>query len=168
MEFLTNFGIQPTQLLAQIVNFVIILFVLKRFFYKPIGKVLEDRKRRIEESLKNAQLIEEKLAKTEQNSQKILEEARNNAQIIITDSKREAERIYEASNADTRKLAEETLTKAQVQIEKQREEMRKQLEKETLSLVVLVVKKVLGRNLKETERQGLTQKAIAEMTKQIH
>ena len=73
MEILKNFGIQPTLLLAQIVNFTIILFVLKKFFYKPITKVLEERKRRIEESLKNADEIEAKLQKTAEKTAQILE-----------------------------------------------------------------------------------------------
>ncbi|MBI3282906.1 F0F1 ATP synthase subunit B [Candidatus Curtissbacteria bacterium] len=168
MEILTRFGIQPTLLLAQIVNFLVILFLLRKFFFGPIVKVLDDRKKRIEESLKNADLIEEKLAKAEQNSQKILEEARTNAANIATDAKREADRIYEQTATDARKLTEETIAKATIQIEKQRQELEKQLEKETLTLVALIVKKVLGRNLRDNERQNLTQKAIAQITKQIH
>lgn len=168
MDFLTNFGIQPILLLAQIVNFAIILFLLKKFFYKPLTKILEDRKRRIEESLKNADLIETKLAETEQSSQKIFEEARTNAANIISEAKLEAERVYNQATLDARKLAEETLQKASLQIEKQREEMQKQLEGETLSLAALITKKILGRNLKENERRGLTQKTITEITKQIH
>ena len=65
MEIIRNFGIQPVLLLAQIVNFLIILYLLQKFFYKPIVKLLEQRKKRIEESLKNADLIEEKLKKTQ-------------------------------------------------------------------------------------------------------
>ena len=168
MEILTNFGIQPVLLLAQIVNFLIILFLLKKFFFAPIIGILENRKRRIEESLKNADLIEEKLAETEEKTQKILEEARNNAVNIISEAKQEADRIYEQAQEDTRKLAEETIAKTAIQIEKQKEELEKQLEKETLTLVSQIVKKVLGRSLRENERQNLTEKAIAEMTKQIH
>lgn len=168
MEILTNFGIQPTLLLAQIVNFAIILFLLKKFFYKPLTRVLEDRQKRIAESLKNAQLIEEKLANTEQNSQKILEEAQNFAQNIISEAKRESAKIIDLANLDARKLADQTLEKTKLQIEKQREEMRKLLKIEILTLVAQVVKKVLGRSLRENERQGLTQKAVSEITKQIH
>ena len=58
MQIFESFGIQPTLLLAQIVNFLIILFLLQKFFYKPIFKMFEDRKKRIEESLKSADLIE--------------------------------------------------------------------------------------------------------------
>ena len=109
MEILKNFGIQPILLLAQIVNFTIILFVLKKFFYRPITKVLEDRKKRIEESLKNADEIEARLKKTEGKTAQILEEARAQAQNIIATTNSEAEKIYEKASADARKLAEDTI-----------------------------------------------------------
>src|SRR3989338_4739963 len=134
MEIIRNFGIQPVLLLAQIVNFLIILYLLQKFFYKPIVKLLEQRKKRIEESLKNADLIEEKLKKTQEQSVQILAEAQ--------------------------KQLEEILTQSQVQIEAQRKQMQKQLEKETLNLVVEVVRKVLERTLKPKERQDLTTKAV--------
>lgn len=167
MEILTNFGIQPTLLVAQIVNFTIILVVLKIFFYKPIMKVLEDRRKRIEESLKNADLIEQKLATTEEKTQKIIEESRTNAQNIISDAKKEADRVYDLANTEARKLAEETISKASLQIEKQRDQMQKQVEKEALLLVTEVVKKVLGRTLKPQEKQDLTKQAISEIGKQV-
>ncbi len=167
MEILHNFGIQPTLLLAQIVNFTIILFVLKKFFYKPITKALEDRKRRIEESLKNADEIEAKLKKTEEKTAQILEEARTNAQNIITGAKSEAERIFDLASADSRKLAEETIAQSRDQIEKQKLEMQRQLEKETLTLVAEVVKQVLGRNLRSKERQDLTANTVTEITRKV-
>lgn len=167
MEILTRFGIQPTLLLAQIVNFTIILFVLKKFFYKPISKALDDRKRRIEESLKNADEIEARLKKTEEKTDQILESARSQSQNIIAGANKEAERIYETASLEARELTDEAVSKAREQIEKQRQEMQKQLEKETLAMVSLVVKKVIGRNLKENERQSLSTKAISEIQKQI-
>src|SRR3989344_2738333 len=93
MDILTNFGIQPQLLLAQIVNFLIILFLLKKFFFGPIVKVLEDRKKRIEQSLQNADQISEKLQKTEESSKKILDETRESAKTIIAQAKQEAQRI---------------------------------------------------------------------------
>lgn len=168
MEFLQNFGIQPTLLLAQIVNFLIILFLLKKFFYGPIVKVLEDRKKRIGESLINADLIEEKLQKTERNSAQVLAEARENAKSIIAEAKKEAQRISDEAATEARKTQEAAVVSAQVQIETQREEMKKQLEKETVMLVAEVVKKVLGRSLKQKEQQELTARAVSEIGKQIH
>ena len=168
MEIAKQFGIEPVLLLAQIVNFLIILFVLKKFFYKPIVKVLEDRKKKIEESLKNADFIEEKLNKTEEKTAKALEEARKNAQLIIAEANKEAQRINKEAHEEARKTLEQTIERAKVQIENQKKEMQSQLEKETLTLVVDVVKRVLGKNLNTKEKQSLTSKAIGEIERQTH
>lgn len=167
MEILQKFGIQPVLLLAQIVNFVIILFILKKFFYKPIVKILEDRKKRIEESLKNADLIEEKLQKTEEQSVQILEQAKDSAQILIAGAKAEAQKISEQATVEARQTIEHTLVETKTQIEAERLMMQKQLERQTLKLVIEVVRKILARNLKATERQDLTSRAISQLTKQV-
>lgn len=167
MEVFKSFGIQPVLLLAQIVNFLIILVLLRKFFYAPITKALEDRKKRIAESLQEANLIEEKLKKTNEDTTKILEEAQNNAQILITEAKNEAEKITERATVEGRKIIEDALAEAKLQIEAERQKMQKQLEQETLALVIEVVKKVLGRNLKGKEKQDLTRSAVSQITKQI-
>lgn len=167
MEILTNFGIQPTLLLAQVVNFGIILFLLKKFFYDPITKALEDRKTKIEQSLKNADLVEEKLQKTEEQTSKAIQQATESAKTIIAQAKTEAQRINDQAILEARQTKEETLTQTKIQIEAEKEHMRKQLEKETLVLVTEVVKKVLGRSLKDKEKQELTAKAAAEIGRQI-
>ncbi len=167
MEILQNFGIQPILLLAQIVNFVIILAILKRFFYKPIAKVLDDRKKRIEESLNNAQSIEERLQKTQEKSAQILEEAQNNAQALIADAKKETERIFLAASQEAKLQVEETLKATQLQIEAQRQQMQKELSAQTLTLVIEVVRRVLGRTLKSKEKRELTESAVTEIGKQI-
>ena len=167
MEFLNEFGIQPTLLIAQIVNFLIILFLLKKFFYKPIIKLLDDRKKKIEESLKNAELIEERLKQTEEKSAQIIEESRRNSQNLIAESKKEANRILTQAAIEARKSAEQTILDAQTQINLQNQEMKKELEKETLSLVVAVVNKVLGRTVSPKEKQVLTSRAASEITRKI-
>ena len=61
MEFLKDFGVNPILLLAQIVNFTVLLILLKKFFYKPILKVLEERKHKIETSVTQTQKNQNKL-----------------------------------------------------------------------------------------------------------
>lgn len=165
MEILTNFGIQPVLLLAQIVNFLIILFLLKKFFYKPIVKALEGRKARIAESLINAQTIEENLTKTKESTTKILEEARVSAQDIMSQAHQEAQRIADLAVTEARKLAQDSQITAKAQIETQKQVMRQELRQEILSLVVEVVQKVLTRTLTSRERSQLTSKSISEITR---
>ena len=167
METLKNFGIQLPLLAAQIVNFLIILFLLKKFFYKPIVKALDDRKKRIEESLKNADLIEENLKKTEEKSTQILEKAQSTAQELITQANREAERIQNQASEEARQTIEEAKKEALAQMEIQKQVIQKQIERETLSLVAQVVKKVLGRTLNDKERKELQSREINNVIKQI-
>lgn len=167
MAILNQFGIQPVLLAAQIVNFLIILFVLKRFFYKPIVKMLDDRRKRIEESLQNADLIEEKLQKTEEKTAEILEKARVQAQEIISEAKTAAQTIYDDATKESREAGEQILSLAKLEMAKEKENMKQELEKETMTLVAHVVQKVLGKTLKPDEKQSLTQKAVSEMSKTI-
>ena len=102
MEILNQFGVQPILLAAQVVNFFILLFLLKKFLYGPILKVLNERKKRIEDSLKNAEEIEKRLqetnekidqmlAKASKEGQEVIDEATAQANLIIEDSKTRAE-----------------------------------------------------------------------------
>lgn len=167
MEIFKNFGIQPTLLFGQIVNFLIILFLLRKFFYGKIVGMLEERRKKIDESLKNAALIEENLQKTKEQSAKIIEETQKNAQMLIEDAKKEAVNISQKAQEEAKETHKQSMEATKIQIATERFQMQKQLEKETLTLVIDVAKKVLGRNLKDKEKQELTRGAIGEINRQI-
>lgn len=167
MEILHNFGIEPTLLLAQIVNFLIILFLLKKFFFGPIVKVLNDRKTRIEESLKNADLIEAKLQKTEADSAEIIENASRQAQILLTNAKSEAQAITDKARQDAKKTVEEAQVAIKKQVITEKERVQKEVQSETMSLVAGIIRKVLGRTMTKNEKLEMTKVAVTEMTKQI-
>lgn len=163
MEILTNFGVEPKLLLAQVVNFLIILFLLKKFFYAKITKVLDERKTKIAESLKNADLIEAKLQQTEEQVKEALEIANVNAKEIIDSTNKEAQRVYDEAQKEAKTAAEAIIIKAKAEIQSEREQMKNTLEKDTITLVADVVKKVLGRNLTTKEKQALNSKAMTEI-----
>ena len=76
MEILKNLGFDPVMLAAQIVNFLIILYLLKRFLYKPILEMLKKREDSIKEGLKQAEEARITLEKTLQEEKKILSKAK--------------------------------------------------------------------------------------------
>lgn len=168
MDFLKDFGVQPTLLFGQIINFLIILVLLRIFFYKPISKVLDQRRQKISQSLKNAEEIERKLAETEEKTSKLLEKAGEDAKEYLHQAKEEAQKISDAANVEAKKRIEDALIESKAQIENQKEEMKRQLEKETMILVSAVVKKLLGRTLKAEEKKQLTQKSFTEIAQKAH
>ena len=167
MDILKSFGIQPTLLLAQIVNFLIILFLLSKFFYKPIIRMLEDRKKRIEQSLTNTDLIEEKLKNTQEKSTQIIKEAQKNAQDLITEAKNRAEQIIENANLEAGKSTEEGLKNAKGQIAAEKEQAVLEVETHSLAIISAVIKKVMRRTISASEKNQLTKEAVLELTKQI-
>lgn len=117
MEILNQFGINPLLLVAQVVNFVVLLFILKRFLYKPILKVLEERKKRIEQSLKNAEEIEKRLIeiaereaesirRSAKEGEKIIKEATDYAAQLIEEGTKEYERLIKKGVEDVKKMHE--------------------------------------------------------------
>jgi F-type H+-transporting ATPase subunit b len=163
MEILQNFGIQTNLLVAQIVNFLIIFFVLKKFFYKPIVKTLEDRKKTIAESLKNAETIEKTLAETEKKAEAVYAATHKESAEILTAAKNEAEKLLEQARNSSKEMLEETLKKAREEISFEKAEMKKELEGSILKLATKVAEKVLSRNLNDKERESLTKKAFSEI-----
>ena len=166
MDITKQFGIEPILLLAQIVNFLIILFVLKKFFYKPIIKMLDDRRQRIAESLKNADTIEQKLQQTEEKSAQILKTAQEQGEKFIAGAQSQANKIIEAAQLEAKANTQRAVKEAIDQIELEKAQMKKELEAETLGLVVAVTQKVLGRQLKQKEKQDLTKSAVSEISRQ--
>ena len=167
MGIFKQFGIEPTLLVAQIINFLIILFVLQKFFYKPITKMLDARRQTIAESLKNAEEIDQKLQETEQRSGQIIASSQQKAEQLLEDAKKGAESITSAAMDEAKKSQEEMMQKAIAQIAAEKETMKKEVEEETLALVVEVTQKVLGRTMKTSEKAELTKKAITQMSGKV-
>ena len=127
--------------------------------------MLDNRKKRIEESLANADLIEEKLKKTEEKQAQILAEAQKNAHQLLTDAKTQSEKILQDARLEARKSLEESLKAAQSQIGAERQKTIRLVQNESLSIIASVVKKVMGRTVRQNEKDQLTKEAIAQLVK---
>lgn len=75
-EFTKQFGIDWRLLVSQMVNFAIVLFVLQKFFYKPVARMLAERKQRIEEGIAKASEADRRL---------------EDAQLVVKQKRQEAE-----------------------------------------------------------------------------
>lgn len=163
MGIFKDFGVEPVLLLAQAINFLILLFVLKKILYKPILKVLEDRKKRIEESLLQAEQIKAELEKAEQSRREIIKEASERSNLILEESKQGAGKLITEARQFAKKEAEIILHRTEEALAAEREKMRKELEKEVVSLVVTVSAKVLGKVLTQDLNKKITNETIKEL-----
>lgn len=144
MELLKTFGIEPILLAAQIVNFLIILWLLKKFAYKPIFEVLEKRKKLIAEGVKNAESSSKTLEKALEEEKAILKKAQTEAQGILSDAQKQATDLLSDAESTAKVRVEKILEDAKREIERQTEETEKRLAAHTAQIATQLLEKSLS------------------------
>src|SRR2546430_11897703 len=107
-----TFGWNPWLFLSQVISFAIVAFLLRRFAYKPILGVLEERRQRIAEGLLNAEKIKKQLAEAEQRHAEILAKANAEAQKMIDEARESSAHLAERKEQEAIVSAEQILAKA--------------------------------------------------------
>ncbi|MCF7668423.1 MAG: F0F1 ATP synthase subunit B [Verrucomicrobia bacterium] len=158
-----KFGVDGPHLIAQIVSFSIVAYVLHRFAYRPILKVLEERRDRIAESLENAEKIKAELAETEEKRAEVIKKANRRADELIAHAKASAERVQEIETQRAIAAAEQIVAKAPEATELEHERMLTDLKKEIGGLVVKTTARVTGKILDDEDQGRLLEEANKEL-----
>lgn len=141
MEIINNFGLDPFLLGSQIVNFIIILYLLKRFFYKPVLDVLKKRENLIKEGLKQAEEGRKLFEESQKKEKEILAKAQNQARTILEETKIQAEKIAKEIEEKARKNANEIVNSAIEKIKQEQEITEKKLSAHVSRLAVELLEK---------------------------
>jgi F-type H+-transporting ATPase subunit b len=163
-DTLQMLGIQWPKLIIQVINFTVLLLVLKKFAYPPIFKMLDERKAKIAESVANADKIKDQLAKTEVDRQKMLTDAGELANKIIADARAAAVRVAEVETQKAIAAAELIVTRAREAAAQERAATLAELKREVGRLVVQTTVTVTGKVLTRDDQSRLaeeTQRQIA-------
>ena len=163
MNFLSDFGVQPLLLAAQVVNFLILLFILKKFLYKPILKVLETRKNRIALSLKQAEEIEKKLQATKEEADRIIARTLEEARKILDESNKTGAQILEDTNKAAAEILKKTSDEALNLIKIEKVKLQQEIRGNLADLVALAFEKVTGKMISTKEQKQLIEKTIKEL-----
>src|SRR5437764_12746578 len=107
-----TFGWNPWLFFSQVISFAIVALLLRRFAYKPILAVLEDRRRKIEEGQLNAEKIRKELAEAEKRYQAIVDKANADAQRMIDEARESAANLSERKQQEAIASAEQIVAKA--------------------------------------------------------
>lgn len=160
MELLNNFGFDPVLLIAQVVNFLLILFVLKRFLYKPILKMLKDRKESVAEGLKQAEEARKTLADSQIKEKEILKRVRLQGQQIVNDAKMQATEEARVIEENAKTVAARIIEDAKRQIELSEKETEKKLATYVSSLAIELITKSSKQLFPEKEQKTIMQNAL--------
>lgn len=160
MELLGSLGINGKLFLAQLVNFAILFFVLKKFAYQPILKVLDDRKDKIEKGLKNAEEAGEKLEKITIKEKEVLSKANAKAQSILLQAESKAEKNRQIAVKKTEEDVNILMKRAEQRIQEKKEQMLDDLKKDVAELVVLATEKVLDEKIDDRKDGELIKRVV--------
>ena len=144
-------GISWSAFVFQLINFVVLLTMLRIFAYPAILRVLQERKRKIDEQIQNAAEVEKRLARAHNEAQEILEVSQKKAHGIIHDAKKRATSIVQEAFEQAEAEAQIMFVAAKDQLEKDVHEARQLLKEETAALVVAASEKMVGEKMTTPE-----------------
>ena len=154
-----TFGFDTKIFLSQVISFIIVALVLKRFAYKPILAILEERRQRIAEGLLNAEKIKQQLAEAEQRHAEILAKANAQAQKMIDEARESAGHVAERKEREAIAAAEQIIAKAREATVIEHEKTMADLKRELGRLVVDTTAKVTGKVLTSEDQRRLQEEA---------
>ena len=162
-ETADTFGWNWKLFLAQVISFCIVAFLLRRFAYKPILAVLEDRRRKIEEGQLNAEKIRKELADAEKRYQEIVAKGNADAQKMIDEARESAAHLSERKQQEAVAAAEQIVVKAKEAAALEHERQMQALKRELGRLVVDTTAKVTGKVLTSEDQKRLQEEAARQV-----
>lgn len=163
-SLITTFHIDLKLIIAQMINFAIVFFVLYRFALKPLGTLMDERQKTISQGLTDAKTNAETLEQTQKQYADALAQARKEASDIITTAKKDAELqktlILESTKAD----ANQILAQGTAQLAQEKTKMLADAKVELAGIVIAATEKVLEGTVKGSIESTLVTKSINEVT----
>lgn len=153
-------GVSLSSLLIQLITFVLAIVLLKRFAFKPIIKMLEQRRQVIEDGVKLGQKMEREQAKLEETSAKIIREARHEADRIIGDGQKEAREILREAEKTGKRKTDAMMSDAEARIKEESEQAKRRLEKDIVGLVSEATEAVVEEKVDSKRDTELIEKAV--------
>jgi F-type H+-transporting ATPase subunit b len=163
-EGLADLGISWPTLLAQIVNFGILFGLLYLVAYKPIMRMLDERSRKVKESMEQTEYIKEQAARAEEEYEQRIEAASKEGQEVIARAVRTGEETRQQAQQEARQEADSLINRARTEIQRERDEAIDELRKEFADLTILAAGKVIERSLDKDEHRQLIDKVLEEST----
>jgi len=149
--------------IANLVNFAILLYLLKRFLYKPALNYLDRRRERIASQMEAARKAKEEAERLAAQREEALNAAFDQAQKTVEEARAQAEEIITAAKEEAKAEAARILEGARREIEKERAQMEAELRRAYAELAVMGASRVLNREVTLEDHRRLLDELIAEV-----
>ncbi|MFA4890923.1 MAG: F0F1 ATP synthase subunit B [Candidatus Gracilibacteria bacterium] len=155
MDLIDKLGIDLKLLIAQAVNFLILLVILTKLVYKPILKLLDKRKKMIEQNVEDTKKIEERLTKIEEEKEKIISDASKKAMEAIEKAKKEAEEEKQKILMNAKKEISSLAERYRAQLQEEKKQLTQEVKAEVAALIIASSEKILRKEFKKDDQKRL-------------
>lgn len=162
MDFLSKLGIDWKLLSAQIVQFVLLIFILRKLAYKPLLSMLEKRSKTIEKSLKDAKRIEQNLAEGQADRERMIAETRKEAEAIVADARLSAEKVKAQLLDETKEKMDAMRKQTEKEAEAMKSKVLQDAQSQLADLVILASEHVVNAKLTDAQDRKLIEDALAD------
>jgi F-type H+-transporting ATPase subunit b len=156
-RIVTTFGLNWSQLFAQVISFCIVCVILHRYAYRPVLKMLEVRREQIAQGLATTERINAELARTEAQRQEVLAQANAQASKFIEEARAAAARVRQQETEKAIAAAQQILINAREAAAQEHDRMLAELKREVGKLVVQATTTVTGKILTAEDHRRLAE-----------
>lgn len=152
--------LDPGLFVWTILTFLLLVFVLAKFAWKPLLKMLQDREDMVRSSLEDAEKAKSELERLNEESEAIMAKARSEAQSILADGKAAAEKVKDDIIAKSKEQANKIRDDAGNQIQVEKDKAISEIKKEVVNLTLSVAEKLIQKNLSDADNKSLIEESL--------
>jgi F-type H+-transporting ATPase subunit b len=157
--------LDPGLFVWTIITFMVLFFVLAKFAWKPLMKMLQEREEMIRDSLDDAEKAKAELEHLNEESEAIMTKARAEAQTILANGKAAAEKVKEDTIAKAKEQAIKIIKKTEKQIQIEKDKAIADIKQEVVNLSLSVAKKLINKNLNDADNKSLIEETLKKVNK---
>jgi F-type H+-transporting ATPase subunit b len=159
---ISKLGINLPGLIAQFINFGILLVAFTFVFKKFVFPMMDERKKRIEEGMQASEDAKRRLAEAQTEVSAEMLRARQEAQALIAQSQQTATRMAEEARGVARTEAEQIIERARAEIQLERDAAIQEIRRQFGDLAITAAERVIRRNLDRSAQHDLIEQVLQE------
>ena len=153
--------LDPGLFVWTILTFLLLLFVLAKFAWKPLLKMLNDREELIRSSLEDAEKAKEKLERLNAEGEAIINQARSEAQSILSEGKAAAAKLKDETLDVAKEQAKQIVSEAEKQINIEKDKAIAEIKSEVVNLSMSIAEKLINKNISSEDNKALIDESLS-------
>jgi len=163
---LETLGFDPRVLLLNMIAFIVLFLVLRRFLFRPLARVMEQRAREVAEGLDAAQQHKQALAKANEERARVLAEAREEGRAHVRQAVQEADQTRARLLEEAREEAQRVRERGREAVELERQQALVEMRRSVVDLALLAASRAVVQRLDERAHRQAVEAFVAGLEQQ--